>query len=120
MKKYIISALVLGVIISGLMANYIWNTETKDNPENSKITAFSREAWEHYPEQRSVMVDDLLENYDFSNMTKKDVMDLLGDRLLDAGDNVLRYETKGGFFQDEVLQFLFDENGKFMRVSIAN
>ena len=66
------------------------------------------------------MVDDLLENYDFSNMTKKDVMDLLGDRLLDAGDNVLRYETKGGFFQDEVLQFLFDENGKFMRVSIAN
>ena len=81
---------------------------------------FSQETWENEPYNRDVMIDDLLKKYDFLTMTKDDVINLLGNKRLYVGQEILRYETGGGFLSDEVLQFVFDQNGKIIDVGLAN
>jgi len=117
MKKYFVA---LCMIISVAIIYFIFSFKFYDDPNNLKAIEFSQEIWNQYPEKRYTMVDDLLANYDFSNMSKKDVINLLGEKSLDSEGNIMRYETKGGFFEDEVLQFIFDENGKFVSLGIAN
>lgn len=81
---------------------------------------FFQETWENDPYNRDVMIDDLLKSYDFLTMTKDDVINLLGKKRLYVGQDLLRYETGGGFLSDEVLQFVFDQNGKIVDVGLAN
>ena len=80
---------------------------------------FSKEAWDANPYNRP-MVEDLLEKYDLTSMTKSEVIELLGEKNLTVGKNTLSYGTGGGYFRDEVLDIIFDENEKVISVGIAN
>ena len=82
--------------------------------------AFSQDAWDTNPYGRSAMVKDLLHKYDFLSMTKDEVIDLLGTNLLEIGSETLGYETGGGFLEDQMLIFIFDESGKIIDVGLAN
>ena len=81
---------------------------------------FSKEEWATNPDDRGRMTDDLLEKYDFTTMTKDDVIELLGEENIHISEDTLVYETGGGFFQDERLVFIFDESGNIIDVGIAN
>lgn len=94
---------------------------------NSAPIEFSKEAWDQYPEDRGPMVKDLLEKYEFTSMTKDEVIDLLGQKRFEEypfekkiNSGFLNYETGGGFLSDEILVFEFDGTGKIIDVGLAN
>ena len=81
------------------------------------------------------MVDALLEEYDFMQMTKDDVIGLLGENYTRHNSEsqswsvehsaffeiyIIEYHTGGGLLSDELLSFTFDENGDFLRYYFTN
>lgn len=48
-------------------------------------SAFSTERWLNDPDNRTAIVDDLLENYPLVGMTEQEILDLLGDHDNSAG-----------------------------------
>ena len=78
--------------------------------ETGYTKGFSLNIWKEYISERGYMIGGLLAEYDFVGMTKDEVVELLGDKGLTVVDNTLRYETGGVTYEDEFLQFTFDEN----------
>ena len=88
---------------------------------------FSKEVWNDNYYDRGAMVKDLLEKYDFTSMKKGDVITLLGESRLTVidyddriGSGFLDYEIFGGFLNDEILMFKFDELGQIVYAGIRN
>ena len=117
-KLYIGAIVVLALIVCLFLLLFFRYTATVFSSDEP--IEFSQEAWDANPYDRGGMVGNLLEKYDFSSMTKDDVVELLGEKLLSVGSKTLGYETGGGLLGDEILLFIFDESGKVVDVSIAN
>ena len=105
-------ALILALGLSACTFLYDANQASKEN----KPIEFSREIWDTNRDDRVFMIDDLLEKYDFKDMTKDEVTELLGREYVLIGADTLAYETGGGFFKDELLIFIFDESEKIVTV----
>lgn len=67
----ILVAIVLAIIVAGIVYQY-------------KHT-FSTAKWLNNPEERTAIVDDLLEKHEFIGMTETEVVGLLGDHNNDYG-----------------------------------
>lgn len=121
MKKYIYIGIAVVLIIALALSALAFLNHIRNNLFRSPDPIeFSKEAWDANPYDRAPMVKDLLQKYDFMSMTKDEVIDLLGEKRLDVGEETLRYETGGGFLNDEILRFVFNKNGKIINVGIAN
>ena len=121
MKKYIYIGIAVVLIIALALSALAFLNHIRNHLFRSPDPIeFSKEAWDANPYDRSPMVKDLLQKYDFMSMTKDEVIDLLGEKRLDVGEETLRYETGGGYLNDEILMFVFNKNGKIINVGIAN
>ena len=67
----IFAAVILAVIVAGIVYQY--------------QHSFSTAKWERNPEERTKIVDDLLEDYEIVGMQKADVVELLGCNNNDYG-----------------------------------
>lgn len=119
-RTYRIIAIVLTLILVTVIIFFMRYILLGRFYESSKSIEFSQNSWNENPEDRSKMVNDLLKDYQFLTMTKDDVIKLLGENDLTIGNETLRYEINGGYLRDEVLVFIFDDQGKITDVGIAN
>jgi len=124
-------------IVSELVTLYINTTrelsKSVNNIESSGLKEKNRELLIYISDNYSKTVKNLRHCIKFMDaqikaydLTKEEISKSINTLIntiylsLDSEGNIMRYETKGGFFEDEVLQFIFDENGKFVSLGIAN
>ena len=72
---------------------------------------FNKESWANNAEHRYEMLDDLCENYIYIGMSRKEVLDLLGEP--DA--NSTCYVIKQGWGDPYVFEVHYDEYNKLLR-----
>jgi len=118
MKKWLILGIV--VILIAVASLSIYNIIRQTLNHRYEPMEFSQELWDSKVDDRGRMTDDLLEKYDFATMQKDEVIELLGRKKLRISKDTLVYETNGGFFKDELLIFLFNEDGKIIEFGIGN
>lgn len=117
MKKFFIISIII-IIAVGLIG---WKTYPILNElREPKTTEFTQEKWNEEIEGRYVMINDLLDKYDFGGMRKEDVIDLLGRNGLTEGDHYMEYEMRGGLFKDINLYFVLDNNDKVAEYAMPN
>jgi len=105
-------------------------------------TIFTQEKWIQAPNQRYLIVKDMIKRYNFSAMTKEEVIRLLGepDNVWGAGGwpirtfdrnippvdlddpNSIYYSTHPGYMPEEISGFYlkFDESGKVVDYAIIH
>jgi hypothetical protein len=113
----------------------------KVNQYKRSIT-FTKEKWFEVPNKRFLIVKDMINKHDFANMTKEQVINLLGEpgdgwgsggvpvRTYDSSKpvdllynkNSVCYFTKTGQFAEEFRGFylMFDNNGKVIDYAIIH
>ncbi len=77
------------------------------------MSVYTREKWDKYPWERSCMVDNLNEQYEFIGMTEQEVIAVLGepDRIFEYdGRTVYQYVIGNVFKERNAYDFVF-ENG---------
>jgi hypothetical protein len=96
--------------------------------------SFTQEKWFKEPDKRYLIVKDMLKKHDFANMTKEQVINLLGEpddareaggmpigtydsgktvNLLNNGNSICFFTKTGGFPEEfKGFYLMFDNNGK--------
>ena len=85
-KWPVIAAVVVSLILTAVVAGC-----SKETPV--RITEFTPEAWDAYPDLRHYMVKDMEAKIDFLNLTRDEVLDILGTN---AAETFLPAEGKRG------------------------
>ena len=117
-QKIAIIAVIAIVMVSLLMcAIYVFRQNDSNNNEQQE---FNQERWNEYPFKRYTMIKDLNNKYDLESMNRDEILDLLGKNSAVISETSIRYDTGGGYFKDEILQFIFDKAGKVKDIGIAN
>lgn len=104
MKKIITVIIICFLLFS---CSIVTNKNELTNP------TFTYEKWENEPYKRIHIVDDLLEKYDLTSMTKDEVLKLLGEKECYISEQNINYtlgKDKTLFFM--YLDILFDEEGR--------
>jgi len=113
-RKIVISIVGLMIVISVLIIVF-WN-----QGDNEYLGEFNPITWAENPFDRWDMVESLRQQYDLSSMTRDEIIELLGENGAEISSNWIRYETGGGLLGDNILSFIFDENGNVVSYGIAN
>ncbi len=80
---------------------------------------FTQENWNRHIWKRYRMLNSLYEQYDLSEMTKEDIIDLLGlDGTANNYDHSLDFYIKKDIVSPLLLGFSFDDNGNVIRFDI--
>lgn len=74
-KNYIVFGIFAGLILAIIIAGIVYQYQH----------SFSTAKWERNPDERTKIVDDLLEDYELVGMRESDVVDLLGSDNSDYG-----------------------------------
>ena len=119
MKKMRIIAVAFligfGIFHIGLIASDIYSNSRKP----AKLE-FDQTKWNTDIKSRKTMIEDLKNKYDLMQMTRDEILELLGDNSAFISDTYIRYELKSGLLEDDVFSFSFDENGNVLSYGIHN
>ena len=110
-RKNIIKTLAILLIIFILLAstfaymNYI-----------SQPRFFDKNLWDNNVNRRRTMLDSLRKDYNFTQMTKDDVIELLGENYMSVREGALTYQLRRGrnLSDTDFISFYFDENGNYI------
>lgn len=85
------------------------------------MSVYTREKWDKYPWERSCMIDNLNEQYEFIGMTEQEVIAILGesDLIFERDDRTIYQYVIGDVFKEQnAYDFMF-ENGIVVDTSFS-
>lgn len=85
------------------------------------MSVYTREKWDKYPRERSCMIDNLNEQYEFIGMTEQEIIATLGesDLVFESDGRTIYQYVIGGFFKERnAYDFIF-ENGCVVETSFS-
>lgn len=77
------------------------------------MSVYTREKWDKYPRERSCMIDNLNEQYEFIGMTEQGVISVLGepDRIFEREDRTIYQYVIGDVFKERnAYDFMFEND----------
>ena len=115
--KYILIAILLLCIIFCAVNCKRYNINDQYNQDNQ---TFSKEGWDKYPEKRIEMVDYLTREYKIIGLSKKDIIDLLGENaILMNNQDMIEYFVSPGYADVVGFIIFFDKNSIAYKFKIS-